>query len=110
MKKSEYYKFQIDSAKKDLAELVGKVIDKYVPEDRSISFHELAIGTPIFRESADEDLNEVISGVWTRFDGKENKVVFTIDDAMGSGYDVNMDDLDTDMVIYLLGEFENVTL
>jgi Txe/YoeB family toxin of Txe-Axe toxin-antitoxin module len=114
MKKSEYYKENINNlitkAKEDLAELVGKVIDKYVPEDRSIEFHELGIGTPTYRDIHNVHEGEgTISGVWSRFDGKENKLVFTVN-AEGFWYDVNMDDLDTDMIVYLLGEFENVTL
>tara|TARA_B100001094_G_scaffold300809_1_gene326515 strand:- start:361 stop:495 length:135 start_codon:yes stop_codon:yes gene_type:complete len=29
-------------------------------------------------------------------------------DAFRSGYDISMDDLNMDMVLYLIGEFENV--
>ena len=40
----------------------------------------------------------------------ENEVGFDVDDAVDSGYDIGLDELDADMVIYLLGEFEDVEI
>ena len=114
MKKSEYYGENIakliEGAKLDLMELAHRVINKYGEGELSINFTEVGIGCPTYLcDPHDENLSHVINGVWLRADGEKLNVVFTVDDNV-SGYDVGLDELDTDMIIYLLGEFEEVEI
>ena len=102
----ENYLNLLNQAKEELADMVKKVIEQ--DEDEShILFYEYGISQPIYREDPHNDeMSETISGAWLTQDGK---VGFTVD-SFDSGYDISMDDLDMDMVLYLIGEFEEINL
>ena len=104
----ENYLNLLNQAKETLADMVKTIINKINEVDGSdethILFYELGISTPIYRESADEDMNETISIAWI---DSEGNVGFEVD-TFESGYDISMEDLNMDMVLYLIGEFENV--
>jgi hypothetical protein len=106
MTKKEFYEENylnlLNQAKEDLEHMVRKVIAK--DDETHILFYEYGISQPIYREDPQMmEFSETISGAWLT----EDKIGFTID-TFDSGYDIDMTDLDMDMVIYLLGEFENI--
>ena len=102
----ENYLNLLNQAKEELADMVTRVIEQ--DEDEShILFYEYGISQPIYREDPHNDeMSETISGAWLTRDGK---VGFTVD-SFDSGYDIDMEDLDMDMVLYLIGEFEEINL
>jgi hypothetical protein len=104
----ENYLNLVNQAKETLADMVKTIINKINEIDGSdethILLYEFGISSPIYRESADEDMNETISSAWV---ASEGNVGFEVD-SFGSGYDISMEDLNMDMVLYLIGEFENV--
>ena len=104
----ENYLNLLNQAKETLADMVKTIINKINEIDGSdethILLYEFGISSPIYRESADEDMNETISSAWV---ASEGNVGFEVD-SFGSGYDISMEDLNMDMVLYLIGEFENV--
>ena len=74
-------------------------------DETHIILYEFGISTPIYREHPlNAEMTETISSAWV---DSEGNVGFEVD-AFGSGYDISMDDIDMDMVLYLIGEFENV--
>jgi len=104
----ENYLNLFNQAKETLADMVKTIINKINEIDGSdethILLYEFGISSPIYRESADEDMNETISSAWV---ASEGNVGFEVD-TFGGGYDISMEDLNMDMVLYLIGEFENV--
>ena len=100
---TENYTNLLNQAKEDLGFMVKKAISD--SEETHILFYEFGISQPIYREDAHNDeMSETISSAWIDSDGKVGFVVDTFD----SGYDIDMTDLDMDMVLYLLDEFENL--
>jgi len=109
MTKKEFYEENytnlLNQAKEDLEHMVRKVINQ--DDETHILFYEYGVSQPIYREDPHNDeLSETISGAWMDTDGK---IGFTVD-TFDSGYDIDMSDLDMDMVIYLLGEIEEINL
>jgi hypothetical protein len=104
----ENYLNLLNQAKNELSSLITRVIKSYQEDDNHILFYEFGITQPIYREDVhgQDDMHETISSAWIDADGNVGFEVDTFD----SGYDINMDDLDMDMVIYLIGEFEEVNL
>lgn len=104
MTKKEFYQENYEnllaSAKEDLTDYVKRTIE--MSGDDSIHLTDHHISPPIYRESADEDMNEVIYSV---FVNDEGKVGFGIDSTIGD-YDISIDDIDMDMTLHLIGEFE----
>ena len=105
----ENYTNLLNQAKESLADMVKTIINKINEDEHSdethILLHEFGIGQPIFREDPhNEDLSETISSVWV---DSEGNVGFEVD-TFESGYDISMNDIDMDMVLYLLGEFEEI--
>ena len=102
----ENYLNLLNQAKEELADMVTRVIEQ--DEDEShILFYEYGISQPIYREDPHNDeLSETISGAWLTENGK---VGFSVD-TFESGYDIDMEDLDMDMLLYLIGEFEEINL
>lgn len=101
----ENYLNLLNQAKADLEYMLRKVINQ--DDESHILFYEYGVSQPIYREDAHNDeMSETISGAWMTEDGK---VGFTVD-TFDSGYDIGMSDLDMDMVIYLLGEIEEINL
>jgi len=108
MTKKEFYEENylnlLNQAKEELVGMVKKVIESQ--DETHILFYEYGISQPIYREDPHNDeMSETISGAWIT----ENKVGFTVD-TFESGYDIDMEDLDMDMVLYLIGEFEEINL
>lgn len=101
MTKKEYYQENYESllvqAKEELTDYVKRCIE--MSGDDSIHLTNHHINPPIYRESAHENATEVIYCVFT---DDEGKVCFGID----SDYDISIDDIDMDMTLYLIGEFE----
>ena len=104
MTKKEYYlenyKNLLVQAKEDLTDYVKRTIE--MSGDDFINLTDHHINPPIYKESADEDMNEVIYSVFT---DDEGKVGFGIDNTI-SDYNISIDDIDMDMTLYLIGEFE----
>ena len=111
MTKREYFEENylklLNQAREELSSLVRKVIE-HDEEESHILFYEYGVTQPIYREDVHgtDDMHETISSAWMDSDGVIGFSVDTFD----SGYDVGMDDLDMDMVLYLIGEFENISL
>jgi hypothetical protein len=103
----ENYLNLLNQAKEELATMVIEVINTQ-EDETSIQFMEFGIGCAIYKEDVHgaDDMHEIISGAWVSADGK---VGFTID-TFDSGYEIDMNDLDMDMVLYLIGEFEEINL
>jgi hypothetical protein len=98
-------------AKEKLATKVRETIDSINKKDGSdetnILLYEYGISQPVYREdSHDENMNQCICIAWV--DG-EGKVGFEVD-TFDNGYDISIDDLDIDMVLYLLEGFEDVSI
>jgi len=107
----ENYLNLLNQAKEELSSMVKAIINKINENEHSdethILFYEYGISQPIYREDPHNDeMSETISGAWLTRDGK---VGFTVD-SFDSGYDIDMEDLDMDMVLYLIGEFEEINL
>jgi len=105
----ENYLNLLNQAKETLADMVKTIINKINEIDGSdethIILYEFGISTPIYREHPlNAEMTETISSAWV---DSEGNVCFEVD-AFGSGYNISMDDIDMDMVLYLIGEFENV--
>ena len=103
----ENYINLLNQAKEELATMVIGLINSQVEAD-SIRFTDFGIGCAIYKEDVHgaDDMHEIISGAWVSADAK---VGFTID-PFDSGYEIDMNDLDMDMVLYLIGEFEEINL
>jgi hypothetical protein len=115
MTKKEFYKENylrlLNGAKEDLASMIKAIINKINENEHSeethILLYEFGIGQPIYREDPHNDeMSETISSAWI---DSEGNVGFEVD-TFESGYDISMDDLDMDMVLYLIGEFEEVDI
>lgn len=109
MTKKEFYEENylnlLNQAKETLADMVKKVINQ--DDETHILFYEYGVSQPIYREDPHNDeMSETISGAWLTEDGK---VGFSVD-TFESGYDIDMNDLDMDMILYLIGEFEEINL
>ena len=105
----ENYLNLLNQAKETLADMVKTIINKINEIDGSdethILLYEFGISSPIYREDPHNDeMSETISGAWV---ASEGNIGFEVD-SFGSGYDISMEDLNMDMVLYLIGEFENV--
>lgn len=80
--------------------------DSFEDSNEVISLPELDIAQPIFREDLNgEDYSETIIG--TSFDN-DGSICFHINSTHGTGYKVSIGDLDVDMTIHLLSQFENI--
>lgn len=113
---AEQLKAELDSileiAKNQLANKVRETIDainkKEDSDERSILLYDYGICQPVYRETPfNEDLNECITTAWV---GEDGHVVGFEVDSFGNEYDVSIDDLDVDMILYLLAGFENVSI
>ncbi len=109
MTKKEFYEENylnlLNQAKETLADMVKKVINQ--DDETHILFYEYGVSLTIYREDPHNDeMSETISGAWLTEDGK---VGFSVD-TFESGYDIDMNDLDMDMILYLIGEFEEINL
>ena len=107
----ENYLNLLNQAKESLAFMVKAIINKINEDEHSdethVLLHEFGIAQPIYREDLhNDDLNETISSAWV---DSEGVVGFEVD-TFESGYDISMDDLDMDMVLYLLGELEEIDI
>ena len=100
----ENYLNLLNQAKEELYSMVKKVIEQDEDETH-VLLYELGIGQPIYREDPHNDeMSETISSAWIDSEGNVGFEVDTFD----SGYDISMEDLDMDMVLYLIGEFEEI--
>lgn len=107
----ENYLNLLNQAKETLADMVKTIINKINEIDGSdethILLYEFGITQPIYREDPhNEEFSETISSAWI---DSEGNVGFEVD-TFESGYDISMDDLNMDMVLYLIGEFEDVDI
>jgi len=105
----ENYLKLLKEAKDELSDMVRKIINKINEAEHSdethILLHEFSISQPIYREdSHNDEMSDTISSAWVDSDGNVGLEIDTFD----SGYDITMHDLDMDMVLYLLGEFEDI--
>ena len=105
----ENYLSLLNQAKESLVDMVYNIINKINENEHSDETHvllyEFGIGQPIYREDPHNDeMSETISSAWIDSEGNVGFEVDTFD----SGYDISMDDLDMDMVLYLIGEFEEI--
>ena len=101
----ENYLNLLNQAKEELVGMVKEVIESQ--DETHILFYEYGISQPIYREDPHNDeMSETISGAWLTENGK---VGFSVD-TFESGYDIDMEDLDMDMLLYLIGEFEEINL
>ena len=103
----ENYLNLLNQAKGVLSDMIKNVLNvvSNIDNETHILLYEFGISTPIYREHPlNAEMTETISSAWVH---SEDNVGFEVD-AFGSGYDISMDDIDMDMVLYLIGEFENV--
>lgn len=116
MTKKEFYEENylnlLNQAKKELSDMIKTIIKRVNEvdgeEETHILFYELGISSPIYREDPHNDqMSETISSAWIDSDGN---IGFEVDvtTSVAFGYDISMDDLDMDMILYLIGEFEDV--
>lgn len=115
MTKKEFYEENylrlLNGAKESLSLMIKAIISRVNEIDGAgethILLYEFGIGQPIYREDPHNDeMSETISSAWI---DDEGNVGFEVD-TFGSGYDISMDDIDMDMVLYLIGEFENIDI
>jgi hypothetical protein len=113
MTKKEFYEENylnlLNQAKEELSDMIKAIIKRVNEIDGedevSITLHEFAISSPIYREDLfNDEMSEVIFSAFVDSEGKVGFEVATFD----SGYDISIDDLNMDMITYLIGEFENV--
>jgi hypothetical protein len=101
MTKKEFYQENYENllvqAKEDLTDYVKRTIE--MSGDDSIHLTDHHISPPIYNGSASDDMSEVIYSVFIDDDGK---VGFGLD----SDCDISIDDIDMDMTLHLMGEFE----
>jgi len=105
----ENYLNLLNQAKETLADMVKTIINKineiYGSDETHILLYELGISTPIYREHPlNAEMTETISSAWV---DSEGNVGFEVDRFVSKD-DISMEDLNMDMVLYLIGEFENV--
>jgi hypothetical protein len=105
----ENYLSLLNQAKESLADMVKTIINKINENEHSdethILLYEFGIGQPIYREDLhNEEMSETISNAWIDSEGNVGFEVDTFD----SGYDISIDDLSMDMILYLIGEFEEI--
>ena len=105
----ENYLNLLNQAKETLADMVKTIINKINEIDGSdethIILYEFGISTPIYREHPlNAEMTETISSAWV---DSEGNVGFEVDRFVSKD-DISMEDLNMDMVLYLIGEFENV--
>ena len=105
----ENYLSLLNQAKDELGSLVYNIINKInevlTPEETHINLFDFGISQPIYREDLHNDeLTETINSSFIDDDGKVGFEVTTFD----SGYEISIDDLNMDMVLYLIGEFEEI--
>lgn len=104
----ENYINLLNQAKETLSDMIRAIIKRVNEidgEETHILFYELGISQPIYREDPHNDeMSETISSAWIDSESKVGFEVATFD----SGYDISIDDLNMDMVLYLIGEFEDV--
>jgi predicted Zn-dependent protease with MMP-like domain len=110
MTKKEFYEENylnlLNQAKEELSDMIKAIIKRVNEIDGedevSITLHEFAISSPIYREDLfNDEMSEVIFSAFVDSEGKVGFEVATFD----SG---SIDDLNMDMITYLIGEFENV--
>ena len=105
----ENYLNLLNQAKGVLSDMIKNVLNvvSNIDNETHILLYEFGIGHPIYREDPHNDeMSETISSAWI---DDEGNVGFEVD-TFESGYDIIMDDLDMDMVLYLIGEFEEINL
>jgi len=107
----ENYLKLLTQAKEELASIVKAILNKINEDENSdethILLYEFGIGQPIYKEDPhDENLSHTISSAWIDSEGNVGFEVDTND----AGYDISMDDIDMDMVLYLLGELEEIDI
>ena len=105
----EKYKSVLKEAKEELSSLTKNILKKlneYNDSDEThILLHELSISQPIFREDPHNDeMSETISSIWVDGSGK---IGFEVD-TFESGYDIDIDDIDIDMILYLIEQLEDI--
>ena len=105
----EKYKSVLKEAKEELSSLTKIILKKLNESNDSdethILLHELSISQPIFREDPHNDeMSETISSIWVDGNGK---IGFEVDTFEG-GYDIDIDDIDMDMILYLIEQLEDV--
>ena len=105
----ENYLNLLNQAKEELSDMIKAIIKRVNEIDGedevSITLHEFGISSPIYREDLfNDEMSEVIFSAFVDSEGKVGFEVATFD----SGYDISIDDLNMDMITYLIGEFENV--
>jgi len=107
--KKEFYEEKylnlLNQSKEDLAFMVKDfvLLSESAPV---ILFHDLGISKPIYIEDTyNAEMSETIYSAFIDYKGK---VGFSVDNAVVGEYDITMEDLDMDMTLYLLGEFEGL--
>ena len=105
----ENYLNLLKKTKKELTDKVKTIINKINEvndsDETHILLYEFGISQPIYREDPHNDeMSETISSAWV---DSEGNVGFEVD-TFESGYNISMDDLDMDMVLYLIGELEEI--
>ena len=103
MSRKVYYKEKFDDlvmgAKAELTDLIKDMLTKI--DTGCIEFSDYKITTPIFKESADDNNDVIVS---TFIIGGEIK--FMVSDDYHNSYELSINDIDMDMTLYLLGQFE----
>ena len=105
----ENYLSLLNQAKDELGSLIYTIINKINEDEHSdetnILLYDFGISQPIYREDLHNDqMTETINSAFIDDDGKVGFEVSTFD----SGYEISIDDLNMDMVLYLIGEFEEI--
>ena len=105
----ENYLNLINQAKIELSNMIKVIIKNFNEvndsDETHILLYEFGISQPIYREDPHNDeMSETISSAWV---DSEGNVGFEVD-TFESGYDISMEDLDMDMVLYLIGELEEI--
>jgi DNA replication protein DnaD len=88
--------------------VANKILVKYSEDDdKSVRFDTIYVSKPIFKEDIhNEEMSQIISSF---FINDLNKIGFEVQ-TFESEYDIYLDDLEIEMLLYLLDSFENVEI
>tara|TARA_B100000927_G_scaffold69597_1_gene55118 strand:+ start:1227 stop:1592 length:366 start_codon:yes stop_codon:yes gene_type:complete len=105
----ENYLSLLNQAKDELGSIIYAIINKInevtTTEEAHINLFDFGISQPIYREDLHNDeMTETINSAFIDDNGQVGFEVTTFD----SGYEISIDDLNMDMILYLIGVLDDI--